>query len=94
MVLDTSALFAMLTNEPDATRVKDAILRADMLAISAVTALETRIVLYACLGPEMAEAFEAWLTASGVTVVPFDAEQSLIAFAAFCLYGKGQGHLA
>lgn len=46
MVLDTSAVVAAISGEPDGNLFQEAMLRASALTISAATALETRIVLY------------------------------------------------
>jgi ribonuclease VapC len=94
MVLDTSALFALVAGEPDAGRFRAAILSADTLAISSVSLLETRIVLFNRFGAHSVEEFEAWLDESGVEIVPFDLPQADAAFEAFRRYGKGQGHPA
>ena len=50
MVLDTSAIIATITNEPDGSRYRSAMLGAESLLISAVAVLETKIVLFARLG--------------------------------------------
>lgn len=94
MILDSSAIVAAIANEPEAVRFRAAILGAASLIISAVTALETRIVLHARYGSEAVTAFEELLKASGVVIVPFDATQAQLAFEAFRRYGKGQGHKA
>jgi uncharacterized protein with PIN domain len=49
MVLDTSAIIATITNEPDSSRFRAAMLGAETLLISSVAVLETRIVLFARL---------------------------------------------
>jgi uncharacterized protein with PIN domain len=41
MVLDTSAIIATITNEPDSTRYQAAMLDAESLLISSVAVLET-----------------------------------------------------
>ena len=94
MVLDTSALFALIAGEPEADHFRGAILAADSLVISAVTVLETCIVPRSRLGLGACDAFEEWLIASSVTVVPFDHQQAAEALNAFNRFGKGQGHPA
>jgi ribonuclease VapC len=94
MVLDTSAIIAAITNEPDAARYQMAMLETDSLFISAVTVLETRIVLVARLGSEAVGLFDELLEKAGVVVVSFDHEMAKAAFEAFRRFGKGQGHLA
>lgn len=94
MVLDTSAIFAIIANEPEAAHFQDAILAAETLAISAVTVLEAGIVLLGRLGADASSAFDEWLRDTGVVIVPFDHEQATEATNAFIRYGKGQGQPA
>ena len=94
MVLDTSAIIATITDEPDSSRFRAAMLAAETLMISSVAVLETRIVLFARLGPDAVSLFEELLENAGIVVVPFDDEMARVAFDAFRRYGKGQGHPA
>jgi ribonuclease VapC len=94
MVLDTSAIIATITNEPDGARYRDAMLNADKLSMSAVAALETKIVLSARFGSEAVEFFDQLLETSGIVVVPFDRDMAQVAFDAFRRFGKGSGHPA
>jgi ribonuclease VapC len=94
MVLDTSAIIAAIANEPDGPRFRTAMLDADSLLISAVTVLETKIVLFARLGPEAVDLFDELLEKAGIAVVSFDHEMAKAAFEAFRRFGKGQGHPA
>ena len=94
MILDTSAIIAAIANEPDGARFQSAIQDAEFLAISAVTVLETRIVLHGRSQTLLAQAFELLLQRAGIEVVPLDAELAHAAFEAFRRYDKGQGHPA
>jgi ribonuclease VapC len=94
MVLDTSAIIATITNEPDGSRYRAAMLGADSLLISAIAVLETKSVLFARLGPEAVDLFDELLEKAGIVVVPFDDETAKTAFEAFRRFGKGQGHPA
>lgn len=94
MVLDTSAIIATITSEPDSSRFRAAMLAAESLLISSVAVLETRIVLFARLGPDGISLFDDLLANAGIVVVPFDDEMAKVAFDAFRRYGKGQGHPA
>ena len=58
MVLGTFAIIATITNEPDGSRYRSAMLGAESLLISAVAVLETKIVLFARLGPEAVDLFD------------------------------------
>ena len=94
MILDTSAIIVTIAREPDAALFQNAMLGADSLAMSAVTALEARIVLQGRYGAAAVEAFESLVEGAQVEIVPFDAGMAEFAFAAFRRYGKGQGHPA
>ena len=94
MVLDTSAIIASIANESDGSRYQAAMSNADGLLISAVTVLETKIVLFTRLGSEAVDIFDELLETAGIVVVPFDHEMAKAAFEAFRRFGKGQGHPA
>jgi ribonuclease VapC len=94
MVLDTSAIVATIAHEPDGARFQNAMLDAATLAISSVTVLETRIVLHSRHGPAAVREFDEMLENAAITVAPFDQNLAVLAFDAFRLYGKGQGHPA
>jgi ribonuclease VapC len=94
MVLDTSAIIATITTEPDSSRFQAAIRSAESLMISSVAVLETRIVLFARLGPDAVGQFDELLENAGIVVVPFDEEMARGAFDAFRRFDKGQRHPA
>jgi len=94
MVIDTSAIFAAIAGEPDAGLYRDAILSAPLRLMSAATLLETKIVLFARKGETSLPILHELIERAGVVVVPFDAQMAEAAFAAFSVYGKGQGHRA
>jgi ribonuclease VapC len=94
MVIDTSAIVAAIAGEPDHARYRDAIKTADIRLLSAVTLLETQIVLFARLGPGAITVFNELIDRAAITVVPFDEALAEAAFQAYQTYGKGQGHPA
>ena len=94
MILDMSAVVAAIANEPDRARFQDAMLGAASLAMSSITVLETRIVLYSRYGEEAVGEFDEMLESAGIVIVPFDGELARAAFDGFRRYGKGQGHPA
>jgi ribonuclease VapC len=91
MVLDTSAIVATVTNEPDGQRYRKAMLDAASLSMSAVAILETKIVLSARFGASAVKFFDELLETAGIVVVPFDADMAKGAFEAFQRFGKGRG---
>lgn len=94
MIIDTSALVAILTGEPDGERLLELAARAPALRISAATALEAAVVLDCRTAPEQRRRLDDLLDALEVEIVPFDAEQFTLARSAYQDFGKGQGHPA
>ena len=94
MIVDASALIAILRREPDARRFADAIADADDVKISAATLLEASIVADGMQDHDVTRRFDDICRDSGLIVVPFDAQQVRIAREAYRDYGKGSGHKA
>ena len=90
MVIDTSALLAILQDEPARRRFNERIESDPRRLLSAATLLETGIVLE-CRGGEAAgRELDLLLHRARIEVVPVDSDQVEIARAAFRLYGKGR----
>jgi ribonuclease VapC len=94
MVIDTSAIFAAITGEADSGAYRASIKSAASPLISAITLLETRIVLFSRGGPGAIAILDELIERAGIVVVPFDESMAEAAFDAFKRYGKGQGHKA
>ena len=90
IVVDTSALMAILLNEPESSQFRDALAEAPRKIISAVNVLEAGIVITARHGSDGADALTDLLERAEIKVVPFDQAQSRLAFPAFQAYGKGR----
>lgn len=89
MVIDTSAVVAILFLEPEAQSFASAI-RADQIRLmSAASALETAMVVEARHGPSGGREFDLFLHRAGIDIVPFSADQFELARRAWRLYGKG-----
>lgn len=89
IVADTSALYAILANEPEAGDFARAISRDDAPQISALTLYETMIVCYARGGNALLEDLHQLLTTGNIAVVPFDRQAVNAAQAAYQQFGKG-----
>jgi len=87
MIVDTSALVAVLRREDGAERLVDYLLSGAEVRISAGTLLETRIVAERDGG---AAELDELLETVGVEVVPVDARQVSLAFEGFRRFGKGR----
>ncbi len=94
MVVDTSALLAILFQEPEAERFARAIVAAARRLVSAGTLLETGIVLQARHGDEGARDLDLLLYKLGLEVAPVTERQARLAQRAYRQYGKGQHHPA
>ena len=90
MILDSSALAAILFKEADSQRFADAIGEADEVAIAAPTLVEITMVTEGRARPGMAEKLDALIAAAGAEIVPFTAQHAAIARDAWRRYGKGR----
>jgi ribonuclease VapC len=89
IVLDTSALVAILNKEPERSVFMAAIAADDRCMLSAVNLLEARLVMRGRYGPEGVADLERLLDAIEAEVVSFDSAQADAAFVAFEMFGKG-----
>lgn len=89
MIVDTSALLAVLEGEPAAERITDALIRADRPRLTAPTLVEARIVMNARYGPSGVRRLQALLRQFDVAVVAFDEQQADVASDAYRDYGRG-----
>lgn len=91
VVLDTSALLAVVFGEPDAEALLAVMSRSTGdLMLSAATAVEAGIVVEAKQGAEAAADLHALVTALDVRTVPVDEAQVSVAVAAWRRFGKGR----
>ncbi len=90
MILDTSALIAILFREPEYEIVFKKLATADTILIGAPTLAETGIVLRARLGRQSAGILERFLREFMVVTVPFGEQHWREAVRAYGIYGRGQ----
>ena len=90
MVIDASALLAILLGEPEAERLATAIAADPTRLASAFTALEAGIVIEARKGDAGGRELDLLLHRSGVELVPLTASQHEIARHAWRRFGKGR----
>jgi ribonuclease VapC len=88
MVIDTSALVAILQDEPERRAFIEAIEAADTRLVSAAAFVEISLVLEARHGAEGVRDLDLFLERAGVEVVPVDEEQAHAARRAFARFGK------
>jgi ribonuclease VapC len=90
MVVDTSALLAMLFAEPERDVLMDRLADAEDPVISAATLLEASIVMRARTGEEGIADLDRLLEAAAVRCVAVDRAQALLARDGLARFGKGQ----
>ncbi len=90
MVIDTSALAAILFGEPERRAFNERIEAHQTRLISAGTLLEAAFVVEGRSGEAAGRELDLFLHRAGFQVVPFDAEQAEVARAAFRRFGKGR----
>ena len=90
MVLDTSALLAILFDEPERRSFTEAIEAAERRLLSAASLVEASMILESRQGAEGVRALDRLLSAAGIDIVPVDAAQAYGAREAFRAYGKGR----
>jgi ribonuclease VapC len=90
MIIDTSAILAILFDENDAMSYAKAIAEADSCRISAATFVETAIVVEAQTRNNGGRQLDAFIRRAGVVIEPVTEEQAHIARQAFIDFGKGR----
>ena len=94
MIVDSSAILAVLFNEPDAARYAKALAEADSVQMSAATWLETAIRIDHGGNAIASSALDDLVREANIAISPVTAEQVSIARQAYRAYGKGTGHPA
>ena len=89
MILDTSAIVAILYREPEAVRFVQLIHDADVCRLSVANSVEIFIVIESQLGPDGTRQAEAFFRRAGVIVEPVTVEHGELARQAFFDFGKG-----
>jgi ribonuclease VapC len=94
VIVDTSALIAMLRQEHDAERYSKAIARATSACLSAASYVELAAVIDGQGDPVLSGALDDLLQIYGIEVAPLTEAQARIARTAYRDFGKGSGHPA
>lgn len=89
MIVDSSALVAILRQDPDA-RMFAAALEEQPSRVSAATLVETSLVV----GPDRLDNLEHLVQAAGMDIVAFDREQWLESARGHARFGRGSGSKA
>lgn len=95
MIVDTSALVAVLREEPDAGRfIRDLAASGEPKRMSAANYPEAGVVVDANRNPLLSRRLDDLIVQTEIVVEPVTREQAEIARAAYRDFGKGSGHSA
>ena len=90
MVIDTSAILAILQGEPERRIFLEAIEAVDSTRISVASFVETSIVIESRYGAEGLRDLDRFISRASIELVSVDAEQGQLARSAFSRFGKGR----
>jgi len=94
VIVDASALVAVMRDESDAAAFTDAMATASRLRISAVNFVEAAIVIDGAREPVASRRFDEFVKKMGIEVEAVTPDQAQIARQAYRDFGKGSGHPA
>ncbi len=94
MIIDASAIIAILRDEPEARSCAEAIAGASIRRISAVNYVEAAIVVDGNRDPIASRRFDDLVREAQFVVEPVTEDQARIAREAYRDFGKGSGHPA
>lgn len=90
MIVDSSALIAVLQNEPDAARYTAALAASQVRRIGAPTLLEVCMVIGGRRGPDAIADVNDLVHTSRIEILAFTPEAGRVAVDAFLRFGKGR----
>ena len=94
MIIDTSAIVAILNQEPEAKTFARAIEAAGEVTMSAVSWVEASVVVDSAKDPIASRRFDQLIDAAQIRIEPVTQEQAQLARQAYRDFGKGSGHPA
>lgn len=94
MIVDTSALVAIVRDEPDAARFASALAASPRSRMSAATYLESAVVVDSSRDPVASRRFDELVSIARISIEPFTADHARQAREAYRDFGKGSGHPA
>ena len=94
MIVDTSALVAIIADEPDVLVFASCLVDAEVARMSAATYLEVAIVIDARRNPRLSRRMDEFIRDAAAVIEPVTEAQARIAREAYRDYGKGSGHAA
>ncbi|QBS41178.1 type II toxin-antitoxin system VapC family toxin [Nocardia sp. CS682] len=94
MIVDASALLAIINQEPERGSFIDALDSAESRSMSVVNHFEVAIKVDRSPDPIIARRFAELINDGDIELAPVSLEQAAIARAAYRDFGKGSGHKA
>ncbi len=94
MVIDSSAVIAILFDEPEARALLSRLAAAEVCRLSSASLVEVGIVLRRDGAAQRRLAFDEMLRLFSIKIEPVTEEQAYLALAAYDRFGKGTGHPA
>jgi ribonuclease VapC len=90
MVIDTSALIAILQREPERRSFLEAIESADSTRMSIASFVESSIIIESRYGAEGLRDLDRFISRAIIELIPVDEEQGQLARSAYSRFGKGR----
>ncbi len=90
MILDTSAVLAILRHESGYEELADAVGRAEVCRLSAATFVEASIVATGQLGDAGGHLLDEFIRQVGIRIEPVNEEQAFVARRVWAEYGRGR----
>ncbi len=91
MIVDTSAIIAILKDEPEADRFKELLEEEDRPKMSVVNYVEAAVVADGNRDPRISRQFDDLIRNLDIEVVPLNFQQARVAREAYRDFGKGSG---
>jgi ribonuclease VapC len=94
IAVDTSAIIAIVFNEPERDELSATILGADKALVSTVSVVEAKMVVHGRRGVRAVIMVDDLLNSESFEITPPALEDLNAAFSAHLVHGKGSGHRA
>jgi len=94
IVVDTSAIVALVFDEPERDAIAQVLQQADRVLVSTVSVVEARMVVHGRRGQRAVVLLDDLLRLPVFELVPPGQAEMDAAYAAFVAFGKGSGHPA
>jgi ribonuclease VapC len=94
MIVDTSAIVAILRDEPEARSFTEAIASTSTRLVSAANYVEAAAIIDGGRNPVTSRRFDDFFREAQIVIEPVTIEQARIAREAYRDFGKGSGHPA